>query len=765
MDPMMIGIAAVVIVVILLGVFLVMKKRQSSDNTTPTANLNRPKTLAEQQQELQAQRQQQPTTPAVMATPVEEPASTTDLELTTAQDFIEKQDYGSAAQTLKQAIRQNPKRADLQLMLLNTFALAKDYASFNAFYPNVAKLADPVVSLQAKNLKNLLDEEQSFIEQIQHQEEVIVDDDKPLEFDFLDQAEQSLTTTSPAPAVAQVANIPTPMPVADNDFSFDLGIDTPVTASKPTPAPVVAPTPVVEEELDFDFDMDMPAVSKAPNPSISPSVIPSTPAPTVVSTPAVEADLDFDFDIDTPAVSQAPAPAVVAPKPVAEEPLDFDFAMDTPSINEPMANPAPTTEVFAVSEPTVAIQPATTQPVETAQTVAIDDSFDDFDFDISTTEQPARVTAVADIPAVPANKADMVEDFDFDLSDNWDEPKADAPTMPTASQNPTPAPSVVNVESEPLLADDLVFDLDTDPVAPVAPQSTVAPQPMPSVEADNLFDFDANEVDLTVPTPTTASVPQAEMIAKDTAVDFSFDEDFALDMPSTTAEPLVEPALTIATTKENTPVADSIDFGSDLDLDFGTLETEPQATTLTAPVAPNFTVEPEVLGDNVEDTLSQLDALYAPSAEQPPSVTADTVTVAEPAPIVDSIEGVDEFDFDLDSSSDSVEAPVVETPAPTVEALTSESVTTNPASIEQPVATPAEITTDAVTTAMPVSNILGNTFDFIQELDVTQLNIDLAEQYIQLGEYDSAKRLLDEVSNTNDMALQSKINSLLEKIG
>lgn len=37
------------------------------------------------------------------------------------------------------------------------------------------------------------------------------------------------------------------------------------------------------------------------------------------------------------------------------------------------------------------------------------------------------------------------------------------------------------------------------------------------------------------------------------------------------------------------------------------------------------------------------------------------------------------------------------------------------------------------------------TFDFVQDLDNAQITLDLAQQYLDLGEYDSAKRLIDEV--------------------
>ena len=63
MDPIMIGIAAVVILVIVAGVFLMKKgKNQTTVDTQP--QVKRPKTLAEQQRELELQRQSQMPSPS-----------------------------------------------------------------------------------------------------------------------------------------------------------------------------------------------------------------------------------------------------------------------------------------------------------------------------------------------------------------------------------------------------------------------------------------------------------------------------------------------------------------------------------------------------------------------------------------------------------------------------------------------------------------------------------------------------------------------------
>ena len=53
-------------------------------------------------------------------------------------------------------------------------------------------------------------------------------------------------------------------------------------------------------------------------------------------------------------------------------------------------------------------------------------------------------------------------------------------------------------------------------------------------------------------------------------------------------------------------------------------------------------------------------------------------------------------------------------------------------------------------------------FNFVQDLDDEQVTLDLAEQYLELGEYDSAKRLINEVLASGNEAHKAKAKSLLE---
>ena len=77
---------------------------------------------------------------------------------------------------------------------------------------------------------------------------------------------------------------------------------------------------------------------------------------------------------------------------------------------------------------------------------------------------------------------------------------------------------------------------------------------------------------------------------------------------------------------------------------------------------------------------------------------------------------------------------------------------------------PVEISTDTnVETAEDFSARFSADFDFVKSLDSNQVTLDLAGQYLQLGEYDSAKRLLTEVITQGNSDQQKQARLLLER--
>ena len=70
---------------------------------------------------------------------------------------------------------------------------------------------------------------------------------------------------------------------------------------------------------------------------------------------------------------------------------------------------------------------------------------------------------------------------------------------------------------------------------------------------------------------------------------------------------------------------------------------------------------------------------------------------------------------------------------------------------------------DAAETAEDFSSRFAADFDFVKSLDSTQVTLDLAGQYLQLGEYDSAKRLLNEVLIQGSSEQQNQAKVLLDR--
>ena len=68
-----------------------------------------------------------------------------------------------------------------------------------------------------------------------------------------------------------------------------------------------------------------------------------------------------------------------------------------------------------------------------------------------------------------------------------------------------------------------------------------------------------------------------------------------------------------------------------------------------------------------------------------------------------------------------------------------------------------------ITSAQDFSSQFAADFDFVKTLDSNQVTLDLAGQYLQLGEYDSAKRLLNEVIAQGNSEQQQQAQQLLER--
>lgn len=541
MDPIMIGIAAVVILVIVAGVFL-MKKGKNQTTVDTQTEVKRPKTLAEQQRELELQRQSQIPSPAAPDLPQTtlqtvqtlNTAESAQHELQAAEQLIQTQDYEGAITTLRRALKNHPSHSGLNFTLLNSYALAKDYQHFNTFYSEVLALNDADLTTQANNLKMLVDEEQSITARsaaMTHTAEVVESDG--LDFDL-----PGFKQDSDKPAINSTLHVVRPsVTQAARPATLANGVSS-----------------NADNELDFDFALDAPETKIAP-------VAPATNTTETTAAQSQSNEFTFDdFDCDLP--SKQPATAETVPAPVLES----------------------TTEIFAPID-----EPVTTTLASNVNNNnnAISDSGFDFDFSLPETQSTPAATATAPMlttpTAAPSADNNIADDFDFDFELNAEPavtvtPTNDATTEAALSFDTSDIKSSSNLTSDavtsvPVASDEATdiasFALD-DELLRQAEAASLAKPATPSV-AEPVVDL----------AEVNAPKPSDSLLISDDMFDLSFDD-------STTQA--ATPANTQTTT---TPIASP-----------ETTSIADKASLTTAPVVEDLSEILDVIKDIDTDTLN-----------------------------------------------------------------------------------------------------------------------------------------------------------------
>ena len=443
---------------------------------------------------------------------------------------------------------------------------------------------------------------------------------------------------------------------------------------------------------------------------------------------AVESDgLDFDLpgfnnqdnnqDSDKPAINrtlQAAMPSVTeAAQPAtlangansnADNELDFDFALDAPETKI-----APVTPVPPETEPTTETTAAQSQSNEL--------TFDDFDFDLPS-KQPATAETVA--ATVLESPTEIFAPID-------------EPVTTTSASN-------VNNNNNAISDSDFDFDFDfslpdnpstnaATAAAPMLTPPTAAPSADNNIADDFDFDFDLKAEPAVTPTNDATTEPALSFDASDTKASSNLPSDAATSVPVASDE--------------------ATDIAS-FDLDDELLR-QAEAATLATPATPS-----------VAEPVVDLAEVSAPIEVKAPS-PSDSLLISD-----------DMFDFALDDDTtkaqDATSNVFVTEPIPsddlidlsfddTATQATNQTTTTPTASLE----TPSVADEGSLTTA-PVVEDLSAILDVIKDIDTDTLNVDLAEQYVNLGEYDSAKRLLDEIKDSNNTALVERAAALRQRI-
>ena len=238
--------------------------------------------------------------------------------------------------------------------------------------------------------------------------------------------------------------------------------------------------------------------------------------------------------------------------------------------------------------------------------------------------------------------------------------------------------------------------------------------------SDSNFDFDFDLAE----SPDTSSEAPITTLSNDYSNDITLDnnEDFVLDLAD----------LEIQTIDENVNV-DQEDFTLSLDPNASSGAIDTFAVAEKTPSSET----PVLIADDFEDfSFDDNEAQETNEAihETPTTVVFDDTTLIDD-------------DFDFGSLSD---APTATTPVD----LASE--------IENNVDSEV-IAEHEIESAEDFSSRFAADFDFVKTLDSNQVTLDLAGQYVQLGEYDSAKRLLNEVISQGTSEQQSQAQALLDR--
>lgn len=400
-------------------------------------------------------------------------------------------------------------------------------------------------------------------------------------------------------------------------------------------------------------------------------------------------------------------------------------------------------------------------------------AFESLDFDLST---PQTVTDIK-----PASSTDRLEALSepvvlqqetFDDNSN-SEDSFDLTLDDLATENV----EVNNLEST--TSDDNDFDITKETSVAKTPAEPIAIDDVSknkniNVDDDFMLDFDLMSDDSNISELNFVDDVQAQ---DSQSQHISSDDDFVLELDDLVEETNSTDFL------ENSAQTNSEDFALLLEsedsplaenstLSMDTLDIQ-ESTSDNAIVLDND----NVLENDVEDTLAQLDTTTVKDEfsiiddTQPAAVNEvseidiDTTTlflddevsttetlknethddkVLNNQSIEDSLAIDDEFDFDSVVNSPSVSMPV--------ESENNVSLVDDNANIHTLVSQEIDFAAQFATD-----------FDFVNTLDSNQVTLDLAGQYLQLGEYDSAKRLLNEVITQGNSEQQNQAQEMLAR--
>lgn len=691
---------------IAVGGWFIVQHLQSRRHTQPR--------LADANKSLKVKRAE----PAIDTLPEQpDPLSSVDV-------YLHNQDYTSAVSELKRILMTNPRHMAAMLKLLQVYGVTKQYGAFNQLHQKIHQIADQKTIQEADFCKSLIDEEMVSL--------------------------QTQTAAKPEANQAQTAK----------QDKIDIETLEFVTEEKPIQKPTTPSksSAITNEEPILDFSLDFDEQPSQPTQSVQ------TPT-SKNNEPQMLLDLDLSFDN-----TQSPTPKTQKPAASTKDDIDLLSLDNTTSKNEFSVEPnKPTFD-------TPNLDLTTTTPKQPALENSLEAEFDfnDLNLDLET-DKPAKI----------AKSSDTLTEFDS-LSLSSD----------------SKIKTEVELEKEQITFDFGGLSLETtEATTETTSHQTSVPikeleTQKPQIKSDDnkndseegfdftfALDFDKPKLDIAETDVKTKDLVQnQEDISKthhndkpqntlnDLSIDFDFDEknlqtstikadnSFTANNQNTVKEDVSinfeMPIIEVTPVRVETQIdknLDNIDFANDSAL---------QQTQTTA-VEP-LTVEPiaKEINHNTDDTTNDLLFNDDKLASKPNdefsfnSLSFDHVTADKSLEIPIEISITPETDALAAVQS---ETPIIEVPVEIVKTAEEDKITVSETITEKEVEKQPEESTLAPFGAETANNIGG--LDNIT--DGVEITLQLAKQYLQFGEYDSAKRLLTEVINDGNLEQKTSAEGLI----
>jgi len=716
----------IAIILIAVGGWFIVQHLQSRRHTQPR--------LADANKSLKVKRAE----PAIYTLPEQpDPLSSVDV-------YLHNQDYTSAVSELKRILMTNPRHMAAMLKLLQVYGVTKQYGAFNQLHQKIHQIADQKTIQEADFCKSLIDEEMVSL--------------------------QTQTAAKPEANQAQTAK----------QDKIDIETLEFVTEEKPIQKPTTPSksSAITDEEPILDFSLDFDEQPSQPTQSVQTSTSKN-------NEPQMLLDLDLSFDN-----TQSPTPKTQKPAASTKDDIDLLPLDNTTSKNEFSVEPNKPT----FDTPNLDLTTTTPKQPTLENSLEAEFDFNDLNLDLET-DKPAKIAKSSDtltefdslsLSSDSKIKTEVElkkEQTTFDFSGLSLE-TTEATTETTSHQTLVPIKELEaqkpQIKSDDNKNDseegfDFTFALDFDKPKLDIAETDVKTKDLVQNQEDtskthhndkpqNTFndlsiDFDFDEKDLqtsTIKADNSFTANNQNAVKKDASINF--------EMPIIEVTPVrVETQI-----DEN---LDNIDFANDSALQqtqttaVEPLTVEPltvEPLTVEPLTVEPLTVEPvaQEINHNTDDTTNDLLFNDDKLASKPNdefsfnSLSFDSVTADKSLEIPIEISITPETDVLAAVQS---ETPIIEVPVEIVKTAEEDKITVSETITEKEVEKQPEESTLAPFGTETADNI----GDLDNITDGVEITLQLAKQYLQFGEYDSAKRLLTEVINDGNLEQKTSAEGLI----